>query len=72
MGRLGAARLAAGELEKREVWPYSEDGKLIGEHIYEDISTRAFEKVDPPDVITPQRAAEIQKTLFARLEKEGL
>jgi hypothetical protein len=52
------------------IWPYSEDGKLIGEHIYEDISTRAFEKVDPADVITPQRAAEIQKTLLARLEQE--
>ena len=52
------------------VWPYSEDVKLIGEHVYEDKSIQAFEKVDPADLITPQQAAEIQKTLLARLEEE--
>jgi hypothetical protein len=50
------------------VWPYDENGRLIGEHIYEDISTREFEKVDPADIITPQRAAEIHRMLLEQLE----
>ena len=39
------------------IWPYDEHAKLKGEHIYEDVTTRAFEVVDPEDVITPERAA---------------
>lgn len=41
------------------IWPYDERARLQGEHIYEDVSTRRFEKVEPDDVITPQRAAEL-------------
>jgi hypothetical protein len=41
------------------IWPYDERARLKGEHIYEDVSTRRFEKVAPADVITPQRAAEL-------------
>ncbi|MFT3864300.1 MAG: hypothetical protein QM729_08510 [Solirubrobacterales bacterium] len=41
------------------VWPYDERARLRGEHIYEDVSTRRFEKVAPADVITPERAAEL-------------
>jgi hypothetical protein len=41
------------------VWPYDENAKLRGEHIYEDVTTRAFEVVAAEDVITPERAAEL-------------
>jgi hypothetical protein len=41
------------------IWPYDERARLEGEHIYEDVSTRRFEAVDPDDVITPARAAEL-------------
>jgi hypothetical protein len=41
------------------IWPYDERARLKGEHIYEDVSTRRFEKVAAADVITPQRAAEL-------------
>jgi hypothetical protein len=41
------------------IWPYDERARLKGEHIYEDVSTRRFEKVASADVISPQRAAEL-------------
>jgi hypothetical protein len=41
------------------VWPYDERARLRGEHIYEDVSTRRFEKVAAEDVISPRRAAEL-------------
>jgi hypothetical protein len=41
------------------VWPYSEDARLIGEHIYEDVSTREITKARPEEVISVERAAEL-------------
>jgi hypothetical protein len=41
------------------IWPYDENAKLKGEHIYEDVTTRAIEEVAAEDVITPERAAEL-------------
>ncbi|GAA2898226.1 hypothetical protein GCM10010472_65800 [Pseudonocardia halophobica] len=41
------------------VWPYAPDGRLQGEQVYEDSSWRSVEKVDPEDVITPERAREL-------------
>jgi hypothetical protein len=40
-------------------WPYDENCLLMGEHIYEDGTSRTIEKMDPADVITPARAAEL-------------
>lgn len=37
-------------------WPYAEDGRLIGEHVYEDGTSREIMKPDPEDVITPADA----------------
>src|SRR5882757_5447302 len=67
----GAALVADGEqvddpeaiyhLSSRQafIWPYDERARLKGEHIYEDVGTRRFERVDPGDAITPERAAEL-------------
>ncbi|WP_330319020.1 hypothetical protein [Streptomyces platensis] len=40
-------------------WPYDERCRLIGEHVYEDSASREFTRVDPADVISPARAAEL-------------
>jgi hypothetical protein len=48
-------------------WPYDDDGRLIGEHVYEDTSTRSLEKVAPEDVVTPAMARE---ALVPQLERE--
>lgn len=45
-------------------WPYDGDGLLIGEHIYEDVASRRIEKMDPADVITPERARELLAPLL--------
>jgi hypothetical protein len=45
-------------------WPYDEHCLLTGEHIYEDGSSRRVEKMDPADVITPARAAELLAPLI--------
>ncbi len=50
------------------LWPYDERGRLKGEHLYEDKSTVKIEKVDPADIITPQRVAEIHRELLTKLE----
>lgn len=51
------------------LWPYDEYGRLKGEHLYEDKTTIQIEKVDPSEVITPQRVAEIHLELLDKLEK---
>jgi len=48
-------------------WPYDDDQRLIGEHVYEDTSTRSVEKVAPEDVVTPAMARE---ALAPQLERE--
>jgi hypothetical protein len=39
-------------------WPYDENVRLIGEHIYEDVASRSVVKLDPADVVTPAMAAD--------------
>ncbi|KLT45573.1 hypothetical protein CC85DRAFT_310380 [Cutaneotrichosporon oleaginosum] len=39
------------------VWPYAADGRMIGEHVYEDPATKTVERVDKDVVITGARAA---------------
>ncbi|SDG53839.1 hypothetical protein [Pseudonocardia oroxyli] len=48
------------------VWPYDEHGRLIGEHVYEDGASRQVTEVDPVDVITAARAAELLAPEIAR------
>ncbi|MEU3342666.1 hypothetical protein [Streptomyces sp. NPDC006668] len=45
-------------------WPYDADARLIGEHIYEDTGSRRIEKLDPADVITPERSRELLAPLL--------
>jgi hypothetical protein len=40
-------------------WPYDEQCRLIGEHVYEDFASREITKPDPADVISAARAAEL-------------
>lgn len=37
-------------------WPYDETGRLIGEHVYEDIPSREVIKLDPSEVLTAEEA----------------
>jgi hypothetical protein len=48
-------------------WPYDEQARLIGEHVYEDTASRVVEKVAPEDVVTPAMARE---ALAPQLERE--
>jgi hypothetical protein len=47
-------------------WPYDEDGRLVGEHIYEDACSRTIHKLRAEQVITPARAAELLNPLIDR------
>ncbi|MGH3321587.1 MAG: hypothetical protein ACRDN9_15725 [Streptosporangiaceae bacterium] len=49
------------------VWPYSDGALLIGEHIYEDLSTREIVKPDPATVVSPERAIELVQPRLAEL-----
>lgn len=55
------------------IWHYTEDAKLIGEHIFEDPGSRKLEKLDPADVMTPEEAmAPILELLEEELAREPL
>jgi hypothetical protein len=68
---LGAALLAGGvEADPQAmyllrgrvamIWPYDDRGRLIGENVWEyDTSEHALIKLDPDDVLTTERAAEL-------------
>ncbi len=49
------------------VWHYL-GGKLTGEHVYEDATSRTITKVDPSEVVTPDEARRILAPLLAREE----
>jgi hypothetical protein len=51
-------------------WPYSEDGRLIGEHVFEDVGSRVVHEISEADFITPSRAAALLAPLIARVEAE--
>jgi hypothetical protein len=45
-------------------WPYDDECRLIGEHIYEDSASRTVEKLRPDQVVTPAMAAAILDPLI--------
>jgi hypothetical protein len=47
------------------VWPYDDDAKLLGEHVYIDVATRRLYVMDPADVISPTSAREELEPLLA-------
>nr|WP_159059420.1 hypothetical protein [Streptomyces antibioticus] len=46
------------------IWPYDEDVKLLGEHVYIDRASREVHRMDPADVVTPQQAADLLAPLL--------
>ncbi|WP_419229208.1 hypothetical protein [Gordonia sp. CPCC 205515] len=51
------------------MWPYNQDGRMIGEHVYEDTESKVITKVNDDEVITASRAAEL---LAPIIEKYGV
>jgi hypothetical protein len=50
------------------VWPYDEHGRLIGENVWEyDVAEHQLIKLDPDDVLTTERAAELLEPLIRPL-----
>jgi hypothetical protein len=52
------------------IWPYDDQARLAGEHLYEDKTSLMIEEVDPSEAITPARVREIHRAQLARLEAE--
>jgi hypothetical protein len=52
------------------IWPYDDQGRLAGEHLYEDKTSLQIEEVDPGEAITPARVREINREQLAKLEAE--
>ena len=52
------------------LWPYDEQARLAGEHLYEDKTSLQVEEVDPSEAITPVRVREIHRELLSKLEAE--
>jgi hypothetical protein len=52
------------------IWPYDSQGRLAGEHLYEDKTSLEIEEVAPDEAITPARVREIHRELLAKLEAE--
>ena len=52
------------------IWPYDDQARLAGEHLYEDKTSLQVEEVDPSEAITPARVREIHAELLAKLEAE--
>ena len=52
------------------LWPYDDQARLAGEHLYEDKTSLQIEEVDPRDAITPARVREIHRELLGALEAE--
>jgi hypothetical protein len=50
------------------IWPYDDQARLVGEHLYEDKTSLVIEQVDPAEAITPARVREIHKEQLAKLE----
>lgn len=51
------------------IWPYDDEARLAGEHLYEDKTSLRIEEVDPAMATTPARIREIHKAQLARLEE---
>jgi hypothetical protein len=52
------------------VWPYDDQARLAGEHLYEDKTSLTIEEVSPDEAITPARVREIHREQLAKLEAE--
>jgi hypothetical protein len=52
------------------IWPFDDQGRLAGEHLYEDKTSLHIEEVDPAEAITPARVREIHRELLAALDAE--
>jgi hypothetical protein len=52
------------------LWPYDDQARLAGEHLYEDKTSLQIEEVDPSEAITPARVREIHRELLGKLEAE--
>jgi hypothetical protein len=52
------------------IWPYDEQARLAGEHLYEDKTSLRIDEVDPDEAITPARVREIHHDQLAKLEAE--
>jgi hypothetical protein len=52
------------------VWPYDDQARLAGEHLYEDKTSLTIEAVSPGEAITPARVREIHREQLAKLEAE--
>jgi hypothetical protein len=52
------------------IWPYDDQARLVGEHLYEDKTSLTIEEVDPAAAITPARVREIHRGQLASLEAE--
>jgi hypothetical protein len=52
------------------LWPYDEQARVAGEHLYEDKTSLQIEEVDPTEAITPARVREIHRELLGKLEAE--
>ena len=49
------------------IWPYDENARLAGEHLYEDKTSLTWEEVDESELTTADRVKEIQKELLGQL-----
>jgi hypothetical protein len=52
------------------IWPYDDQARLVGEHLYEDKTSLEIEEVSDDEAITPARVREIHRELLAELESE--
>jgi hypothetical protein len=52
------------------IWPYDDQARLVGEHLYEDKTSLQIEEVDPSEAITPARVREIHREQLAKLEAD--
>ena len=49
------------------IWHYDKRARMIGEHVYEDATSREIRKLAPEDVVTPEEAREALAPLIRPL-----
>lgn len=59
------------DLSSRQVflWPFDERARVKGENLYEDKTSIQFEEVDESELITPERAMELNVQMLEALEE---
>ncbi|HYW04274.1 MAG TPA: hypothetical protein VFA86_10060 [Gammaproteobacteria bacterium] len=60
-------------LQSRQVmvWPYDERGRLGGERIYEDVSTRQVARVDEGSLMPAARVKELRHALYEKVRRSA-